>query len=60
MYIQVIDYSLTQMPTDGKLHIAPRVQFSYSDADTILSESIEGTMNEIADSVGSRFLPNVT
>jgi hypothetical protein len=58
MSIPVIDYSLTQMPTDGKLHIAPRVQFS--NANTVLSESIEGTMKVIADSVGPGFLPNVT
>jgi DNA-directed RNA polymerase-5 subunit 1 len=48
------------MPTDGKLHIAPRVQFSFSDANTVLSESINGTVKMIADSIGPRFLPNVT
>jgi DNA-directed RNA polymerase-5 subunit 1 len=48
------------MPTDGKLHIAPGVQFSFSDANTILSESIEGTVKVIADSIDSRFMPNVT
>jgi DNA-directed RNA polymerase-5 subunit 1 len=48
------------MPTDGKLHIAPRVQFSFSDANTILSESIEGTVEMIVDYVGLGFLPNVT
>jgi DNA-directed RNA polymerase-5 subunit 1 len=48
------------MPTDGKLHIAPRVQFSFSDANTVLSESVEGTVKVIADSVGFGFLPNVT
>jgi hypothetical protein len=48
------------MPTDGKLHIAPRVQFSFSDANTILYESIEGTVKVIADSVSPGFLPNVT
>jgi hypothetical protein len=48
------------MPTDGKLHIAPHVQFSFSDASTVLSESVEGTVKVIADSVGSGFLPNVT
>jgi DNA-directed RNA polymerase-5 subunit 1 len=60
MSIPVIGYSLIQMPTNGKLHIAPRVQFSFSDANTVLSESIEGTMKVIADSIGSGFLPNVT
>jgi DNA-directed RNA polymerase-5 subunit 1 len=48
------------MPADGKLHIAPRVQFSFSDANTVLSESVEGTVKVIADSVSSGFLPNVT
>jgi DNA-directed RNA polymerase-5 subunit 1 len=48
------------MPTDGKLHIASRVQFSFSDANTVLSESIEGTVKVIDDSVGPGFLPNVT
>jgi hypothetical protein len=48
------------MPTDGKLHIVPHVQFSFFDANTILSKSIEGTVNVIADSVGSGLLPNVT
>jgi general stress protein 26 len=48
------------MPTDEKLHIAPRVQFSFSDANTVLFESVEGTVKVIADSVGSGFLPNVT
>jgi hypothetical protein len=51
---------LTQTPTDGKLHIVPRVQFSFSDANTVLSESAEGTVSVIADSVGSGFLPTVT
>jgi DNA-directed RNA polymerase-5 subunit 1 len=45
------------MPTDGKLHIAPRVQFSFSDANTALSESIEETVKVIADFVGPEFLP---
>jgi DNA-directed RNA polymerase-5 subunit 1 len=60
MSIPVIDYSLIQMPAEGKLHIAPRVQFSFSDANSILSEPIEETVKVIADSVGSGFLPNVT
>jgi hypothetical protein len=60
MSIPVIDDSLTQIPTDGKLHIAPHVQFSFSDANTILSKFVEGTVKVIADSVGSGFLPNVT
>jgi hypothetical protein len=48
------------MPTDGKLHIVPRVQFSFPDANTVLSEFVEGTVKVIDDSVGSGFLPNVT
>jgi DNA-directed RNA polymerase-5 subunit 1 len=60
MSIPVIDYSLTKTPTDGKLHIVPRVQFSFSDANTVLSESIEGIVKVIADSVSPGFLPNVT
>jgi len=32
---------ITQMPTDGKLHNVPCVQFSFSNDNTVLSESIE-------------------
>jgi DNA-directed RNA polymerase-5 subunit 1 len=60
MSISVIDYSLTQTPTDGKLHIVPRVQFSFSDANTVLSEFVEGTVKVIVDSVCPGFLPKVT
>jgi DNA-directed RNA polymerase-5 subunit 1 len=35
------------------------VQFSFSDDNTILSESIDGLLNVIADSVGFVFLPTV-
>jgi hypothetical protein len=33
------------------------VQFSFSDDNTVLSESIDGLVNVIADSVGFVFLP---
>jgi hypothetical protein len=36
------------------------VQFSFSDDNTVLYVSIEGSVNMVADSVGSIFLPNVT
>ena len=35
------DYSITQMPTEETLHKVPCVQFSFSNDNTILSESIE-------------------
>jgi hypothetical protein len=38
------------MPTDGKLHNVPCVQFSFSDNNIVLSESVEGMVNVIADS----------
>jgi hypothetical protein len=60
MSIPIIDYSLTQTPTGGKLHIAPHVQFCFSNANTVFSESIEGIVKVIADSIGSGFMPNVT
>ena len=44
---------ITQMPTDGKLHSVPGVQSSFSDNNTVLSESVERAVNVIADSVGS-------
>ena len=50
------DYSITQMATNEMLHKVPGVQFSFSDDNTILSESIERAMNVIADSVDSAFL----
>ena len=50
------DYSTTQMPTEETLQKVPCVQFSFSNDNTILSESIEWAMNVIADSVGSAFL----
>jgi hypothetical protein len=55
MSIPVIDCSLTKMPTDGKLHIVPCVQFSFFDNNTIFSMSVEGAVNAIAESVGSTF-----
>jgi DNA-directed RNA polymerase-5 subunit 1 len=55
MSIPVIDCSLTKMPTDGKLHTVPCVQFSFFDNNTIFSESVEGAVNVIADSIGSMF-----
>ena len=50
------DYSITQMATNEMLHKVPGVQFSFSDDNTILSESIERAVNVIADSVDSAFL----
>ena len=44
------------MPTDGKLHNVPRVQFSFSNDNMVLSESVEREVNVIADSVGSAVL----
>jgi DNA-directed RNA polymerase-5 subunit 1 len=40
--------------------MVPCMQFSFSDGNTVLSTSVEGLVNVIADSVGSVFLPNVT
>jgi DNA-directed RNA polymerase-5 subunit 1 len=40
-----------------KLLKVPCVQFSFSDDNTVLSESVEGLVNVIADSVGFVFLP---
>ena len=39
------------MSVDGKLHNVPYVQFSFSDVNTVLYESIERAVNVIADSV---------
>ena len=50
------NYSITQMPTDTKLHNVPCVQFSFSNDNTVLSESVEWAVNVIADSVDSAFL----
>ena len=46
------NYPITQMPTNGKLYNIPCVQFSFSNDNTVLSESIERAVNVIADSVG--------
>ena len=35
------DCQITQMPTDETLHKVPCVQFSFSNENTVLSESIE-------------------
>jgi DNA-directed RNA polymerase-5 subunit 1 len=40
--------------------VVPCVQFSFSDDNTVLSESVKGLVHMITDSVGSVFLPNVT
>jgi DNA-directed RNA polymerase-5 subunit 1 len=42
--------------TNGKLLVVPYVQFSFSDDNTVLSESVEGLVNVIANSVGFGFL----
>jgi DNA-directed RNA polymerase-5 subunit 1 len=46
--------------TNGKLLVVPCVQFSFSDDHTVLSVSVEGSVNVIVDSVGFIFLSNVT
>ena len=53
------DYSITQMATNEMLHKVPGVQFSFSDDNTILSESIERAVNVIADSVCSVLLDTI-
>ncbi|XP_066321217.1 DNA-directed RNA polymerase V subunit 1-like [Miscanthus floridulus] len=53
------DCSFTQMPIDGKLHKVPCVQFSFSDDNTVLSESVERAVNVIADSVCSVLLDTI-
>ncbi|KAJ1277932.1 hypothetical protein BS78_04G040400 [Paspalum vaginatum] len=53
------DCSFTQMPIDGNLHMIPCVQFSFSDANTVLSESVERAVNVIADSVCSVLLDTI-
>jgi DNA-directed RNA polymerase-5 subunit 1 len=40
--------------------MVPCVQFSFSDDNTVLSVSVEGSVNVIADAVGFVFLSNVT
>ena len=47
------------MSTDGKLHKVPCVQFSFSDDNTVLSESVERAVNVIADSVCSVLLDTI-
>jgi hypothetical protein len=44
------------MPTDGKLCIAPCVQFSFFDNNAIFSKLVEVAVNAIADSIGKRSL----
>ena len=46
---------ITQMPTDGKLHNVPCVQFSFSNDSTLLSEFVEWEVNVIANSIDSVF-----
>ncbi|XP_062224054.1 DNA-directed RNA polymerase V subunit 1-like [Phragmites australis] len=53
------DCSFAQKPIDGKLHKIPCLQFSFSDDNTILSESVERAVNVIADSVCSVFLDTI-
>jgi DNA-directed RNA polymerase-5 subunit 1 len=55
----VVNGSILQISTNGKLLVVPYVQFSFSDDNTVLSESVEGLVNVIADSVGFVFLPTV-
>jgi hypothetical protein len=52
--------SILSISTNGKLLTIPCVQFSFSNDSTVLSESVKGLVNVIADTVGSVFLPNVT
>ncbi|PUZ74086.1 hypothetical protein GQ55_1G036800 [Panicum hallii var. hallii] len=53
------DCSFGQNPVDGYLHMIPCVQFSFSDDNTILSESVERAVNVIADSVCSVLLDTI-
>ncbi|XP_062218221.1 DNA-directed RNA polymerase V subunit 1-like [Phragmites australis] len=53
------DCSFTQKPIDGKLHKIPCLQFSFSDDNTILSESVERAVNVLADSVCSVLLDTI-
>ena len=40
------------MSTDGKLHNVPCVQCSFSNDNTVFSESAERAVNVVADSIG--------
>jgi hypothetical protein len=53
------DCSFTQKPIDGKLHKIPCLQFSFSNDNTILSESVESAVNLISDSVCSVLLDTI-
>ncbi|KAG2648561.1 DNA-directed RNA polymerase V subunit 1-like [Panicum virgatum] len=53
------DCSFGQNPVDGYLHMIPCVQFSFSDDNTILSESVERAVNVISDSVCSVLLDTI-
>ncbi|CAL5023974.1 unnamed protein product [Urochloa decumbens] len=53
------DCSFAQNPVDGNLQVTPCVQFSFSDDNTILSESVERAVNVIADSVCSVLLDTI-
>ncbi|KAL6629149.1 hypothetical protein ACP70R_028914 [Stipagrostis hirtigluma subsp. patula] len=53
------DCSFTQEPFSGKLHKVPCLQFTFSDDNTILSESVERAVNVIADSVCSVLLDTI-
>ena len=50
------DCQITQMLTDEMLQKVPCVQFSFSNDNTVLSESVDRAVNVIANSVGSAFL----
>ena len=47
------DCQITQMPTNETLHKVPCVQFSFTNDNTVLSESVERVVNVIADLVCS-------
>ncbi|KAL6888501.1 hypothetical protein ACP4OV_009527 [Aristida adscensionis] len=53
------DCSFTQKPVDGKLHKIPCLQFTFSEDNSILSESVERAVNVIADSVYSVLLDTI-
>ncbi|CAN6243084.1 unnamed protein product [Urochloa humidicola] len=53
------DCSFAQNPVDGYLHVTPCVQFSFSDDNTILSESVERAVNVIAESICSVLLDTI-
>jgi DNA-directed RNA polymerase-5 subunit 1 len=54
------NWSIFQISINGKLLTIPCVQFSFSYDNTVISESIEGKVNMIADFAESIFLPNFT